>query len=127
MRRDACERMMELVRDVGSAILHQSRELLRTGQPRQASACVGLMSCFDECTLIEQRHARLLAWNRCYKDMVVRQNACGAAPDSGRSLLELAEFLDPMILPEAVDVIFFFNDTATTEIYTLSLHDALPI
>ena len=24
-------------------------------------------------------------------------------------------------------VCFFFNDTATTEIYTLSLHDALPI
>ena len=24
-------------------------------------------------------------------------------------------------------VLFFFNDTATTEIYTLSLHDALPI
>ena len=23
--------------------------------------------------------------------------------------------------------LFFFNDTATTEIYTLSLHDALPI
>src|SRR3712207_8905663 len=26
-----------------------------------------------------------------------------------------------------VALIFFFNDTATTEIYTLSLHDALPI
>ena len=26
-----------------------------------------------------------------------------------------------------VKCIFFFNDTATTEIYTLSLHDALPI
>src|SRR5438876_6950072 len=26
-----------------------------------------------------------------------------------------------------VSLIFFFNDTATTEIYTLSLHDALPI
>ena len=24
-------------------------------------------------------------------------------------------------------VFFFFNDAATTEIYTLSLHDALPI
>src|SRR3712207_7218554 len=24
-------------------------------------------------------------------------------------------------------VVYFFNDTATTEIYTLSLHDALPI
>src|SRR3712207_7521848 len=26
-----------------------------------------------------------------------------------------------------VSAFFFFNDTATTEIYTLSLHDALPI
>src|SRR2546426_8491767 len=33
-------------------------------------------------------------------------------------------------LPTAADVLaalFFFNDTPTTEIYTLSLHDALPI
>src|SRR5579885_3191375 len=28
---------------------------------------------------------------------------------------------------EALVGFFFFNDTATTEIYTLSLHDALPI
>src|SRR3989337_2996231 len=28
---------------------------------------------------------------------------------------------------EPVVFFFFFNDTATTEIYTLSLHDALPI
>src|SRR2546430_7776255 len=27
----------------------------------------------------------------------------------------------------AIIVFFFFNDTATTEIYTLSLHDALPV
>src|SRR2546430_6606796 len=27
----------------------------------------------------------------------------------------------------SLPVFFFFNDTATTEIYTLSLHDALPI
>src|SRR2546430_17198866 len=27
----------------------------------------------------------------------------------------------------AYPIFFFFNDTATTEIYTLSLHDALPI
>src|SRR5476651_2892026 len=29
--------------------------------------------------------------------------------------------------PVLIVVCFFFNDTATTEIYTLSLHDALPI
>src|SRR3712207_7237885 len=32
-----------------------------------------------------------------------------------------------MIICRQSIVFFFFNDTATTEIYTLSLHDALPI
>src|SRR5260370_42707183 len=32
-----------------------------------------------------------------------------------------------MISPLIISTFFFFNDTATTEIYTLSLHDALPI
>src|SRR5258705_7030020 len=32
-----------------------------------------------------------------------------------------------LILPSSISFFFFFNDTATTEIYTLSLHDALPI
>src|SRR5260221_3733807 len=32
-----------------------------------------------------------------------------------------------MILLSLFCLFFFFNDTATTEIYTLSLHDALPI
>src|SRR2546429_1803651 len=30
-------------------------------------------------------------------------------------------------MPLILGLFFFFNDTATTEIYTLSLHDALPI
>src|SRR3989442_8683089 len=36
-------------------------------------------------------------------------------------LLFLVDFIHPLY------TFFFFNDTATTEIYTLSLHDALPI
>src|SRR5438270_6447217 len=32
-----------------------------------------------------------------------------------------------MTLLYSIFFFFFFNDTATTEIYTLSLHDALPI
>src|SRR5256885_10559066 len=32
-----------------------------------------------------------------------------------------------VMLPLLRSFFFFFNDTATTEIYTLSLHDALPI
>ena len=32
-----------------------------------------------------------------------------------------------LFFSETKSFCFFFNDTATTEIYTLSLHDALPI
>src|SRR5205814_8905013 len=32
-----------------------------------------------------------------------------------------------LLLLRSIFTFFFFNDTATTEIYTLSLHDALPI
>src|SRR5689334_24662136 len=35
--------------------------------------------------------------------------------------------MDTLFAPSSPSVFFFFNDTATTEIYTLSLHDALPI
>src|ERR1035438_10922587 len=41
---------------------------------------------------------------------------------------ERFEYLYPLGSPRCfLSFFFFFNDTATTEIYTLSLHDALPI
>src|SRR3712207_9219702 len=35
--------------------------------------------------------------------------------------------MESVVLYFSLSFLFFFNDTATTEIYTLSLHDALPI
>ena len=40
---------------------------------------------------------------------------------------ELQAKIVSVLFPFVVLLFFFFNDTATTEIYTLSLHDALPI
>jgi hypothetical protein len=113
MRRDECDRMIELVKELGSPILLQLREILRTGQPRQASGVVGLVSRLDVGTLLELLPARLPEWNRFYHDMVVRQIAFGAAPDRGRTLLELAEILDPLVLAEAVDEIGMSGDLTT--------------
>ena len=42
-------------------------------------------------------------------------------------LLVLGEVLCEMLIPFITANLIVFNDTATTEIYTLSLHDALPI
>src|SRR5260370_752439 len=41
--------------------------------------------------------------------------------------ITLAGVQNPDLIVTSVSIPFFFNDTATTEIYTLSLHDALPI
>jgi hypothetical protein len=110
MRRDECDRMIELVKELGSPVLLQLREILRTGQPRQASGAVGLVSRLDVGTLLELLPSRLPEWNRFYHDIVVRQIAYGAAMDRGRTLLELAEILDPLVLPEAVDEIGMSGD-----------------
>src|ERR1051325_10824772 len=50
-----------------------------------------------------------------------RAAACAAC---ARSEEHTSELQSPYVISYAA---FFFNDTATTEIYTLSLHDALPI
>jgi hypothetical protein len=110
MRRDECDRMVELVKEMGSPALSQLREILRTGQARQASAVVGLLSRLDVATLLELLPIRLPEWNRFYHDIVVRQIAYGAATDRGRTLLELAEVLDAVVLPEAVDEIGMSSD-----------------
>ncbi len=114
MRRDECDRMIELVKELGSPVLLQLREILRTGQPRQASGAVGLVSRLDVGTLLELLPTRLPEWNRFYHDIVVRQIAYGAAADRGRTLLELAEILDPLVLPEAVDEIGMSGDMTAT-------------
>jgi len=113
MRRDECDRMIELVKQMGSPVLAQLREILRTGQPRQASGAVGLLSRLDVGTLLELLPVRLPEWNRFYHDVVVRQIAYGAAADRGRTLLELAEVLDPVVLPEAVDEIGMSGDMSS--------------
>jgi hypothetical protein len=110
MQREECDRLVELVKELGSAGLTQMREILRTAQPRQASSVVGLMSRLDVPSLLELLPARLPEFNRFYHDIIVRQIAFGAAEDRGRTLLELLEILDPLVLPQAVDEIGMSGD-----------------
>ncbi|HEX3353429.1 MAG TPA: HEAT repeat domain-containing protein [Terriglobales bacterium] len=110
MRREECDRIIDIVKELGAPAQALIREMVRTGQPRQAAAVVGLLSRLDVPTLLELLPARLPEWNRFYHDVVVRQIAYGAAHDRGRSLLELLEILDPLVLPQAIDEIGMSGD-----------------
>jgi hypothetical protein len=110
MRREECDRMVDIATELGFAGLQQAREMLRTGSVRQAASVVGLLSRLDVPTLLELLPIRLPEWNRFYHDIVVRQIAYGAAPDRGRTLLEILEHLDAMVLPQAIDEIGMSGD-----------------
>jgi hypothetical protein len=110
MRRDEADRLVDLVKAMGSPALVQLREILNKGQSRQASAVVGLLSRLDVDTLLELLPTRLPEWNRFYHDIVVRQIAYGAAGNRGRTLLELADVLDSAVLPGSIDEIGMSGD-----------------
>src|SRR6266404_3950728 len=60
-----------------------------------------------------------------------RHSSCRRRSEEHTSELQSLAYLVCRLLLEKKNfaswIFFFFNDTATTEIYTLSLHDALPI
>ena len=47
MRREECDRIIDIVKELGAPAQQQLREMLRTGQPRQAASVVGLLSRLD--------------------------------------------------------------------------------
>src|ERR1044071_5024725 len=78
---------------------------------------------FPYTTLFRSQSTR--TWNRSLVPMNARlyfRRNCSHLPK--RSEEHTSELQSRVDISYAV---FFFNDTATTEIYTLSLHDALPI
>ncbi len=113
MRREECDRMVDLATELGSGATQQMGTMLREGPPRSAASVIGLLSRLDVPALLETLPARLREWNRFYHDVTVRQVAYGAAHDRGRTLLEILELLDPSVLPQAVDEIGMSGDRST--------------
>ncbi|MFI5110457.1 MAG: HEAT repeat domain-containing protein, partial [Terriglobales bacterium] len=120
-KRVECDRIVEMVGELGQPAVADLADMLRQGQPRQASSAVGLLSRLSVSTLLELLPSRIPHCNRFYQDVIVRQIAYGAAPDRGRTLLELLELLDPLILPEAIDEIGMSLDrTASAPLIALA-------
>jgi PilZ domain-containing protein len=110
MRREECDRIVDLVHELGGDANKHLREMLRSGAQRQAVSSVGLLSRLDVPGLLEFLPTRLSDWNRFYHDVIVRQIAYGAATDRGRTLLEILEILDPAVVPQALDEIGMSGD-----------------
>jgi hypothetical protein len=113
-KRVECDRIVEIVGELGQPAIDDLRDMLRSGQPRQAASTVGLLSRLAVTEMLELLPSRMGELNRFYQDVIVRQIAYGAAPDRGRTLLELLELLDSLILPEAIDEIGMSQDRSAS-------------
>ncbi len=113
-KREECDRIIDLVGELGQPAVADLREILRLGQPRQAAATVGLLSRLDavySARIAARPHERiqsLLSGRSGAPDRL------RAAPDRGRTLLELLELLDPLVLPETIDEIGMSQDRSAS-------------
>src|SRR6266511_1267984 len=82
---------------------------------------------FPYTTLFRSLNSSVPAPTPVLKLAVVSPKSENQRSEEHTSELQSRENLVCRLLLEKKNIIFFFNDTATTEIYTLSLHDALPI
>jgi hypothetical protein len=110
--REDCDLLISMMEVLDVEGLENLRQLLRNGAPTEAIETLGILARLDP-DLVEQiLPERILGWKRTAHDRVVRQIASSGAPERGRLLLSLFDFLDPLIRPLAVDEIGMAGEQA---------------
>ena len=103
--REDCQLLVSMMEVLGPAGLEHLRQQLRRGATNEAIDAVGLLARMDLETLGQVLPERMKEWKRTAHDRVVRQIASSGAPERGRLLLDLFDYLDAVIRPLAVDEI----------------------
>jgi hypothetical protein len=108
--REDCDVLVSMMQVLDVEGLENLREQLRKGGPSEAIETLGLLTRLDPDTVEQILPQRVAEWKRIAHDRVVRQIASSGSPERGRLLLQLLDFLDPLIRPLAVDEIGMSGD-----------------
>jgi hypothetical protein len=108
--REDCDLLVSMVQVLDLEGLENLRQVLRNGGPTEAIETLGILARLDPDLVEQVLPERISEWKRTAQDRVVRQIASSGAPDRGRLLLNLFDFLDPLIRPLAVDEIGMAGD-----------------
>ncbi len=110
IRRKECDRLVELLVQVGDPALEHLRAMFRTRPAAEAVLSVGALSRMDFSTLQQELPKMIPGWARIHQDALVRQLSLGAAPQRGSLLQTLLPALDSLIQPLALDEIGISGD-----------------
>ena len=109
------ERLVEIATGLGVEVVDFLSEKLKTAAPAEAVSVVGMLSRLYLPAVEELLPRRLREWNRYYQDITVRQLACSGTPERSRVLLDLADVLDPLVFPTALDEVGMSGDSGAVE------------
>jgi len=108
--RGECDRIVEMVQQLGPEGVAHLRSALETGSSTQAVETIGILSRLDLDAVEQFLPRRLSDWQRPVHDRVVRQLASSAAPERGRLLIATLDLLDPLVRSLALDEIGLSGD-----------------
>jgi hypothetical protein len=108
--RDDAEHVANLAADLGEEGQQYLRSTVRGGPIAEAVEMVGLLSKLDPQAILVFLPARMKDFPRAAQDRVVRQISAAGAPGRCRILLEILDYLDPLVMPLAIDEIGVTSD-----------------
>jgi hypothetical protein len=109
LRNDA-EQVANLAADLGEEGLQSLRSTVRGGPVAEAVEMVGLLSKLDAQAMLVFLPARMKDFPRVAQDRIIRQISSAGAPGRCRVLLEVLDYLDPLVMPLAIDEIGVTSD-----------------
>ncbi|HYL47572.1 MAG TPA: PilZ domain-containing protein [Candidatus Limnocylindrales bacterium] len=119
--------VVELAKAVGPPCTRHLKEIFRHEPLAKAATASGLLSRLDPDSVADILPVRLREGQRGFHDALIRQLAIAGAPERGRLLADSLEFLDPMVLPLALDEIGMCGDINTaTKLLRLAEGEVLP-
>jgi hypothetical protein len=108
--RDDSEQVANLAADLGEEAVQYLRSMVRGGPVREAVEMVGLLSRLDPQSIMVFLPGRMKDFPSTSQDRVVRQISASGAVRRCHILLELLDFVDPLVMPMVIDEIGVTGD-----------------
>ncbi len=108
--RDECGRFVNVLMQLGNDATGHLRDMFLKRTVQESLQSLALLSRIDMPLLLSEIPSRLGLWNRQQQDTAVRMIAMAGSEARGELLLTMLDYLDPLILPLAIDEIGFSGE-----------------
>jgi hypothetical protein len=108
--RDECARFVNVLMQLGNDATGHLRDMFLKRTVQESLQSLALLSRVDMPLLLSEIPSRLGLWNRQQQDTAVRMIAMAGSEARGELLMSMLDYLDPLILPLALDEIGFSGE-----------------